>query len=120
MSRSVDAKSTSQVRDLPYLYPYHGAHRHTSDLTSLIPTLIGLLTPTNSANEFDEDEFALASDALQEIMSKSALANGAGSKSLTEPLLLWCEQYGTIIVERTLKGVMQLSIELYLETDLHF
>ena len=75
-----------------------------SDITPLIPLLISLLTPVSGNSEVDEDEFTTASDALQEIMSKSALSDGAGSKSLTEPLLLWFEQYGTIIVDRTLNG----------------
>ncbi|KAI0341153.1 ARM repeat-containing protein [Trametopsis cervina] len=79
---------------LPYL--------PANDITPLIPPLIALLTPLAGSSEFDEDEFIAASDALQEIMSKSALADGAGSKTLTEPLLLWCERYGTIIVDRTI------------------
>ena len=75
-----------------------------SDVTPLIPQLIEMLKPVPGSNEFDEDEFTMASDSLQEIMSKSALADGAGSKSLTEPLLLWCEQYGAAIVDHTISG----------------
>ncbi|KAI0799725.1 ARM repeat-containing protein [Irpex lacteus] len=73
-----------------------------NDITPLIPQLIEMLKPVPGSNEFDEDEFVMASDSLQEIMARSALSDGAGSKSLTEPLLLWCEQYGTAIVDRTI------------------
>lgn len=76
----------------------------SSDITPLIPPLINLLTPPSSGTDFDDDEFTVASDVLQEIMSKSAMAGGTGSKTLTEPLLLWCERYGTVIVDRTLNG----------------
>ncbi|KAI0087502.1 ARM repeat-containing protein [Irpex rosettiformis] len=73
-----------------------------NDISPLIPQLIEMLKPIPGSNEFDEDEFTMASDSLQEIMSKSALSDGAGSKCLTEPLLLWCEQYGTGIVDHTI------------------
>ncbi|KAI0686931.1 ARM repeat-containing protein [Cytidiella melzeri] len=73
-----------------------------NDITPLIPLLIALLSPASIVAELDENEFTMASDALQEIMSKSALSDGVGTKSLTEPLLLWCEQYGTAIVDRTI------------------
>lgn len=33
-------------------------------------------------------------------MSKSALADGAGTRTLTEPLLLWLDQWGTAIVQQ--------------------
>jgi hypothetical protein len=45
-----------------------------------------------------------ASDALQEIMSKSPLSDGSGSKTLTEPLLLWIDSTGSRIVEATLNS----------------
>jgi hypothetical protein len=54
--------------------------------------LISLLNPTQ------EDVFISASDALQEILSKSALADGSGTRSLTEPLLFWLDRVGTAIV----------------------
>lgn len=63
-----------------------------SDLTPLIPMLISLLNPTH------EDVFISASDALQEILSKSALSDGSGTRSLTEPLLFWLDRVGTSIV----------------------
>jgi hypothetical protein len=73
-----------------------------SDLTPLIPPLISLLTPTTS--EFDESIFIPASDTLQEIMSKSALSNGSGNKTLTEPLLIWLDMWAGRIVESTLSS----------------
>lgn len=54
--------------------------------------------------EFDENAFVAASDALQEITNNSALAGGFGTKTLTEPLLLWCDRYGSAIVADTLKS----------------
>ncbi|KAJ8494655.1 hypothetical protein ONZ45_g13157 [Pleurotus djamor] len=56
----------------------------SSDLTPLIAVLINLLISYNS-----DDAFVAISDTLQEIMSKSALSNGAGSRTLTEPLLVY-------------------------------
>ena len=79
-----------------------------SDLTPLLPKLLSLLDPSNSsANgnpDFDETVFVAASDVLQEILSSSALSDGAGSKTLTEPLLLWLETWGGQIVQGTLDG----------------
>ncbi|THH27012.1 hypothetical protein EUX98_g7175 [Antrodiella citrinella] len=77
-----------------------------NDITPFIPLLITLMTPSRPPphSEFDEDEFVLASDAIQEILSRSALSDGAGSKILTEPLLLWCDVYGGIIMEQTLSA----------------
>ncbi|KAF9495545.1 ARM repeat-containing protein [Pleurotus eryngii] len=57
----------------------------TSDITPLIPLLINLLAAAND----DDDIFTAASDTLQEVMSKSALSDGAGTRTLTEPLLIW-------------------------------
>ncbi|TFK48147.1 ARM repeat-containing protein [Heliocybe sulcata] len=75
-----------------------------SDLTPLIPILINLLTPLQPALEFDENAFVPASDALQAIMSDSALSDGSGSKSLTEPLLVWMHTWGGRIVDATLRS----------------
>lgn len=84
----------------------------SSDLTPLIPLLISLITPVPSLHpEFDDDTFIPASDALQEIMSKSALSDGSGSKTLVEPLLIWLERWGGRIVEAS------LSCELLFRSD---
>lgn len=69
---------------------------HNSDLTSLIPMLILLLS--------NESTFVGASDVLQEIMASSVLSDGAGTKTLTEPLLAYLSQGGAAIVEQTLTG----------------
>jgi hypothetical protein len=66
----------------------------TSDITPLIPILITLLGPST------DDAFMGASYALQEIMTKSALSDGAGTRTLTEPLLLWLDQWGTVIAQQ--------------------
>jgi hypothetical protein len=75
-----------------------------NDLTPLIPLLISLLMPVPSLLHLEFDDFAFipASDALQEIMSKSALSDGSGSKTLVEPLLVWLERWGGGIVETSL------------------
>lgn len=73
----------------------------------MIPLLINILTPLPGSTEIDETEFTTASDALQEILCKSALSDGAGSKTLTEPLLLWFDRYGMTIVDHTLQGLLR-------------
>ena len=75
----------------------------SSDLTPLIPNLISLLAPSPNG-EFDESAFVWTSDALQEIMSKSALSDGSGSKTLTEPLLIWMDNWARQIVNATLSS----------------
>lgn len=67
-------------------------------MTPLIPLLISLLDPSIP----DDSIFIAASDALQEITSKSPLSDGSGSKSLTEPLLVWFDVVGNRIMESTL------------------
>lgn len=52
----------------------------------------------------NESTFVGASDVLQEIMSSSILSDGAGSKTLTEPLLAYLGQGGAAIVQQTLTG----------------
>ncbi|KIK18577.1 hypothetical protein PISMIDRAFT_109109 [Pisolithus microcarpus 441] len=68
------------------------------DITPLIPLLISLLNPSTPDAELDPDVFTPASDTLQEIMSCSPLAAGAGTATLTEPLLLWLDIWGTRIL----------------------
>lgn len=77
-----------------------------NDLTPFIPHLISFLNPVNQGTpfDFDEDEFVLASEALQEIMAKSVLSSGAGTKTLTEPLLVWFDRYGSLIVDQTVSS----------------
>ncbi|TFK33337.1 armadillo-type protein [Crucibulum laeve] len=72
----------------------------SNDLTPLIPMLIGLLDPIYASN--DGTVFIAASDALQEIMSKSSLSDGSGNKTLTEPLLLWLDAIGSPMVDNML------------------
>ncbi|KAG7094032.1 hypothetical protein E1B28_007654 [Marasmius oreades] len=64
----------------------------SSDLTPLLPSIISLLRPDV------DDVFVCASDTLQEVMAKSALADGSGSRVLTEPLLVWLDSYGSRIL----------------------
>ncbi|PFH48182.1 hypothetical protein AMATHDRAFT_66058 [Amanita thiersii Skay4041] len=69
----------------------------TRELTPLIPLMISLLNPVSD----DSAGFIASSETLQEMMSKSALADGSGSKTLTEPLLLWLDSIGGQVVEKT-------------------
>ena len=82
-----------------------------SDLTPFIPLLLSLMIPTveSPAPQFDEQAFIPASDTLQELLTKSALADGAGSKTVTEPLLLWLDRYGGAIVQATVNGQCSFS-----------
>ncbi|KAL6303348.1 ARM repeat-containing protein [Sparassis latifolia] len=71
-------------------------------LGPLIPLLISLLDPISTAPiDFDETTFISSSDTIQEVMTQSAYS-AAGSRTLTEPLLLWLDRYGSLIVEDTL------------------
>lgn len=69
-----------------------------SDFSPFIPMLITLLNPEADAT------FVAASDSLQEIMAKSALSDGSGSRILTEPLLLWLHLAGTAIVDSAVQS----------------
>ncbi|KIJ61703.1 hypothetical protein HYDPIDRAFT_115503 [Hydnomerulius pinastri MD-312] len=70
-----------------------------NDITPLIPLLISLLTPPTLDSEIDPEVFSPASDALQEIMTRSSLAGGAGIASLTDPLLIWIDIWGSRILQ---------------------
>ena len=69
-----------------------------SHVTALIPPLIFLLNP----NIPDDSIFISASDALQELAARSVLSDGSGSKTLTEPLMVWLDSTGNQIVENML------------------
>ncbi|KZV82789.1 ARM repeat-containing protein [Exidia glandulosa HHB12029] len=60
------------------------------DLTPLLPLLIGLLSSPAS--------FIPATEALDSVLTSSPLANGAGTKVLTEPLLVWLNANGPAIL----------------------
>ncbi|KAL0571967.1 hypothetical protein V5O48_009993 [Marasmius crinis-equi] len=74
------------------------SHLPSSDLTPLFPSIISLLQPDI------DDVFVGASDTLQEIMTKSALSDGSGSRILTEPLLVWLDSRGSQIVNNSLQS----------------
>ena len=104
-----------------YLLAFSVTFRHVgphdesnSDLTLLIPLLITLLGPIPSFSAeplFEDTKFIPASDALQELLTKSVLSDGSGTESLTEPLLLWLARWAGNIVEETLK-CMRTSLNL--------
>ena len=64
---------------------------------------MSLLDPiqVDGALMFEETSFVPASDTLQEVMTKSAFSDGSGRKTLTEPLLLWMNRYGDMIIKET-------------------
>ncbi|KAG1733765.1 armadillo-type protein [Suillus occidentalis] len=64
-----------------------------NDITPIIPLLITIMTPAPDSG-FNESTFSAASDVLQEIMTRSSLAGGAGTGTLTEPLLVWLDAHG--------------------------
>ena len=70
----------------------------------------GFAAPFPKKYTFDEEEFEIVTDAIQEILSASALSGGAGSKTLTEPLLVWCERYGNGILQRVSAGMIPLTL----------
>ncbi|KIY50663.1 ARM repeat-containing protein [Fistulina hepatica ATCC 64428] len=81
-------------------------------LTPLIAPLIALLDPFEADRQTvreDSTAFVAASDALQEILSRSPLADGSGTKSLTEPLLFWLEEVGSRVVDLTVQGDDRVS-----------
>ncbi|EGN94778.1 hypothetical protein SERLA73DRAFT_171188 [Serpula lacrymans var. lacrymans S7.3] len=87
-----------------------------NELTPLIPLLINLLspsvTPLHPEGEFDESIFVPASDALQEITSKSSLSGGAGSRTLTDPLLTWLDLYGAGFADALSHSFCKLLVAL--------
>ncbi|VDB95428.1 unnamed protein product [Peniophora sp. CBMAI 1063] len=69
-----------------------------SDLNSLIQPLFALLNPSMP-------QFSLAVSAMNSILSSTAYSKGAGSRVLTEPLLLWFAQWGPpIVAQASLNG----------------
>ncbi|KAI5888073.1 uncharacterized protein SCHCODRAFT_02705351 [Schizophyllum commune H4-8] len=69
------------------------------DLTSLIPLLLARL-----GDGRDPSTFTPAASALAEILSRApAYQNGAGSRTLTEPLLLWLDGPGRQVVDRVVR-----------------
>lgn len=76
-----------------------------SDITPAVPLLISLLEPTPGQSPvFNESLFVPASDVLQELMAHPPFYDGSGSKTLTEPLLIWIEKWGGAIVEASIRG----------------
>jgi len=75
-----------------------------NDVTPLISPLISLLSDHSDLGSFVE-----ASNVLQEILTKSSLADGKGTKVLTEPLLAWIGMQGKAIFEEGLTGSIDIS-----------
>lgn len=99
MSTSVDVCSSWKVRVVAWEARLLIDDVRDSDITPLIPMLISLLTPPNPETDIDPEVFTPASDALQEIMTRSSLSGGAGVMSLTLPLLVWVDTWGPRILQ---------------------
>ena len=56
------------------------------------------------SSQFDESTFVPASDALQEILSNFDTTHGSGSKTHTEPLLIWLDLWAGGIIETTMSS----------------
>ncbi|KAM6501755.1 hypothetical protein JOM56_001732 [Amanita muscaria] len=67
------------------------------------------LLPTKDPTREDDSIFLVSSEALQEIVSKSALSDGSGSKTSTEPLLIWTDQVGNQIVQQSVVSGVEAS-----------
>lgn len=83
-----------------------------SDITPLIPMLISLLTPPPPETDIDHEIFSPASDALQEIMTRSSLAGGAGVMSLTLPLLVWVDTWGPQILQSATSCALLVFLDI--------
>ena len=92
MPSSLDVHIARQVTLFSTVCSICNLIRHTSDITGFIPHLVAIMTPAPGSG-FDHSAFAAASDVLQEIMTRSSLAGGAGTSTLTEPLLVWLNEY---------------------------
>jgi len=87
-------------------------HQTHSDITPAIPSLISLLEPISVPPPvFDEALFIPASDALQELMSHPPFYDGSGSKTLTEPLLIWIEKWGGPIVGTSIQSEISVACD---------
>ena len=59
---------------------------------------------TEPTSDDDDVAFVAASNIVQEHLSNSALSYGPGTKTVTEPLLLWLDRYGGEIVQATVSS----------------
>jgi len=105
MLRGLDALDPCKVLQFGSHLKRFAEHHTPSDITPAIPPLISLLEPApGPPPAFDESSFVLASDALQELMIHPPFHDGSGSKTLTEPLLIWIERWGGVIVASTIQS----------------
>jgi len=66
-------------------------------VTPLLPSLFALLDPASPA-------FQPVVSAVLAVLSSPAFADGAGTATLTSPLLEWCAQAGPPIINATLRN----------------
>jgi hypothetical protein len=101
----LDVLDTCKVLQSEFLPTLLVEHQTLSDITPAIPPLISLLEPTSGPPPvFNESSFVPASDALQELMAHPPFYDGSGSKTLTEPLLIWIEKWGGAIVGASIQS----------------
>lgn len=87
-------------------------HQTLSDIIPAIPSLISLLEPTSGSSPvFNESLFVPTSDVLQELMAHPPFYDGSGSKTLTEPLLIWIEKWGGTIAGASVQGKITVACD---------
>ncbi|KAK0200747.1 armadillo-type protein [Desarmillaria ectypa] len=95
------AVPTNQVLSAMKCFQSWLSYLGAADVIAIVPLLLLFLNPEN------DTFFVAASATFQEIMSSSPLSNGqlgSGVKTLTQPLLLWLDSKGSVIVENTLQN----------------
>jgi hypothetical protein len=101
----LDVLNPRKVLQLNFYYTLLAEHQTHSDITPAIPSLISLLEPaSNPPPVFNESSFIPASDTLQELMAHPPFYDGSGSKTLTEPLLIWIEKWSGEIVGSSIQS----------------
>ncbi|KAG8810019.1 hypothetical protein FRC18_004285, partial [Serendipita sp. 400] len=88
---SSTSKETENLLALKCLQSWIGWGLSGNDITTVVPTLISILSTPPL--------FIATSDALQDILIASAMADGAGIKTITEPLLDWIFVTGRTIAD---------------------
>lgn len=87
-------------------------HQTPSDITPAIPSMISLLEPDPGPPPvFNESLFVPASDVLQELMAHPPFCDGSGSKTLTEPLLIWIEKWGGPVVQTSIQSKLVVACD---------
>ena len=89
----MDVRSLCEVR-VVFSILFLGSEPRYSQITPLIPLLLSLMTPkVERTLDYCDIAFVAALDTLQELLPNSALSYNTGTKTATEPLLLWLDRW---------------------------